>query len=370
MKKAAISLEFIRPGKVGGAEQSVVNTVLGTSLHLKNDEYMDIFSGLDYCDYHHVTCRKPRYTFRNRFLQETVNYHSNRNEYHAYLFPNYFTPPHRKGRTKTVAVIRDLNYIHYPENTPFIKSKWLKLAHYSSLYCADMVVSISDYVKQDILKQYGNRWDKKIVRIYNPVNWAVFDGNDHGLASVKYDGEYVLSVSAQWPHKNLDTLIKAFSALRRTNHDVELVLVGQRPSKLSGKFNQRQDITELIATLGLTESVHVTGYVDDATLSSLYAHCSLFVFPSLFEGFGRPAVEALGLGLPTLTNRHTSLYEVTKGYAHYIDDPLNAGEMADKMLQMLKSPGAYRPSTAQVEDIRRCYDVKTIGEQYYTLLFG
>ena len=111
-----------------------------------------------------------------------------------------------------------------------------------------------------------------------------------------------------------------------------------------------------------------TGYVDDRTLGSLYRRATVFAFPSLFEGFAMPPIEALGLGLPVLTSRATSIPEVTMGLATYLDDPRDPTETADRLGEMLDDPEAARPSTADVARVREAYDPVGIAARYRDVL--
>ena len=113
-----------------------------------------------------------------------------------------------------------------------------------------------------------------------------------------------------------------------------------------------------------------TGYVDDRTLGSLYRRATVFAFPSLFEGFAMPPIEALGLGLPVLTTRAASIPEVTMGIAAYVDDPRDPKEMADRLDAMLADPEAARPSADDVARIRDAYDPVGIATRYREVLTG
>ncbi len=112
--------------------------------------------------------------------------------------------------------------------------------------------------------------------------------------------------------------------------------------------------------------MHTTGYVTPHELGAWYRGAELFVFPSIFEGFGLPPVEALGFGLPVITTRLTSLPEVTLGYAEYVDDAFDADELADRIVAQIES-GA-RPSAETVANIRETYAPARIGKQLYDLM--
>jgi glycosyltransferase involved in cell wall biosynthesis len=116
--------------------------------------------------------------------------------------------------------------------------------------------------------------------------------------------------------------------------------------------------------------VTVTGYVDDARLGGLYRGARLFAFPSLFEGFALPPVEALGFGLPVLTTRSSSIPEVTLGLARYVDDPTDHEAMARLLEQMWTDPTGSRPAEADVQRVRRTFDPSVIAGQYLEVLRG
>jgi len=179
----------------------------------------------------------------------------------------------------------------------------------------------------------------------------------------------VLCVAAHWPSKNLHTLVGAFAELRATCADLKLVLVGQRIDRLLG-IRSFGDVASLVDELGLSDSVVITGYISDREVGAFYQHASLLVFPSLFEGFGMPPVEALGFGLPVLTTRCTSIPEVAGDLAVYLDDPLDPSEVAEKMQMILDRPDEFRPTAAQSAAVKARFDPVRIAEQYYALLTG
>jgi glycosyltransferase involved in cell wall biosynthesis len=163
--------------------------------------------------------------------------------------------------------------------------------------------------------------------------------------------------------------VRAFAELRRrgAHADTKLVLAGQLGDRLKG-IARTTPLDRLIDDAGLGEVVVETGYVDDRTLGSLYRRATVFAFPSLFEGFAMPPIEALGLGLPVLTSRATSIPEVTMGIASYLDDPRDPTEMADRLGAMLDDPEAARPSAGDVARIRDAYDPVSIAGRYRDVL--
>jgi alpha-1,3-rhamnosyl/mannosyltransferase len=134
---------------------------------------------------------------------------------------------------------------------------------------------------------------------------------------------HVLFVGASQPRKNLATLLQAWEIAASQLHDTALVVVGRiNPSRIPS------------ASDGSPGKVRFIGYVEDSDLAALYSGAKLFVYPSLYEGFGLPVLEAMTCGAPAITSRRASLPEVAGGEAFYVD-PENIGEMADAILELL-----------------------------------
>jgi glycosyltransferase involved in cell wall biosynthesis len=125
---------------------------------------------------------------------------------------------------------------------------------------------------------------------------------------------------------------------------------------------------DLVQSLGLQDRVVVTGFVDDAVLGALYRGAAAFVLPSLFEGFGMPAVEALALGAPTLVSDLPVLREVTLGGAQYVANPHCEGEFAERIAAILTGVDAAKPSAELMDKLRSHYAPETIARLYYELL--
>ncbi len=349
----------------------VYNLLSGLSIVQANDDQIVFFSNdpindrekFDGIDYKIVS----RHRSSNRFLEETLFMHKHRDEFDSMLFPNYFTPPARR-RAKIVTVIHDLQYLHFPDNFGRKKCLWLRAAHELTLRRADEVIAISEFVKHDMVTRYGEGFAGKIRVIPNPVSWERLevpcDANDADRIS---KSPYILSVAAHYAHKNLETLIRAFARVNQVNKDYKLVLVGQLSNRLVG-IARHARVDEWIRELGLEGAVQVTGRVSDALLGALYRGASLFVLPSLFEGFGMPPVEAIGLGLPVVTTRCASLPEATMGLATYVDDPLDVDELAERIIAILSAPSAHLPSEEGRQKLRQAYSPETVARAYYSAL--
>jgi len=142
---------------------------------------------------------------------------------------------------------------------------------------------------------------------------------------------FVLYTGNIKPHKNVDRLIEAFSILRqRGPDDVKLLVIGDEISKYP-------NLRRLVHRFQLHQHVRFLGFVPDATLAVLYRLASVFVFPSLYEGFGLPPLEAMAAGAPVITSNVSSLPEVV-GNAAILIDPMDAGAIANAMGRVLGDP--------------------------------
>ncbi len=155
-------------------------------------------------------------------------------------------------------------------------------------------------------------------------------------------------------------LFKVFS---KENESFTLVLAGQLAENLIGGSEEYK--RKLIEAIGSTPNIVVTGYVDDQCLGALYENCSLFVFPSVFEGFGMPPVEAMGFGCPVITTKCASLPEVTLNSAIYVEDPYDAGELCGKINMVVNNLSCYRKDfEAKAQLIKDHYSPTVISEKY------
>lgn len=361
MTELAVSAEFIRPGLVGGTEQALHYVLDGLGMNLSDDDHLAVVGDVPVDPRPNVSLVAPPRPMSVRFAQETLSFARLARGVDAYYFPNYFTPPVPGAGARVVTTIPDLQYVHLPDNFTRKKRRWLRAAHQLALRRADVVTAYTAFVRHDLLSAYGTRREDHVVVMPIPVSWERFGpGGESGRQR-----PYVLSVASHYAHKNLPTLVRAFTSISTHRPDLDLVLVGQFSDRLIG-VRRADDVRALVASLGLDERVFTTGFIDVNELGDLYRHAELFVFPSVFEGFGLPPVEAMGFGLPVLTTRCASLPEVTLGLADYVDDPYDHHELAERMLQQLDS--GTRPDRAIAARVRDHYAPDRIGRQLYELM--
>lgn len=370
----AITGYFQKHQMVGGVASVFQNLSRGIEeLLLRDEQHPDlrvtVFHGAAGVPY-----RSPQFEYvqtsgpGGRFAAESRVAATRIKGFDGALFPNYFTPP-LVGSRRATTVIHDLLHLHFPDVVTPRKRLWLTACHQWTLRRADAVVTITQAVKDDVLRRYGDRWSDRVIPIWNPIALDRLESNAEQKVT---DGRpYVLGVAVDRPSKNLATLIRAFKLMREKLPEFRLTLVGDLRSNRPAWEQQKATVeakmpsaADLVRQLDLTEHVKITGFVDDATLGVLYRNAAAFALPSLFEGFGMPPVEAMSLGVPTIVSGIAPLREVTLGKAHYLDDPLNPAELADRLVDVIKQGAAAKPAEDTIAALKRSFAPATIAKQY------
>lgn len=252
----------------------------------------------------------PRYLFLNKI-----------DVFHTqYIFP-FLWPCH----TRMVVHIHDVSFRAYPELIGRSDRLFLRLFIPRSLKKSALIIAPSQFTKDEIIKYYGIRAEKIMV-IPNAVGEefleiVVNNQEDDRIIKEKYhlSERFILYVGTLQPRKNIPFLIQAFARLRTHLHnsgstasDIKLVLVGNRNAHHTDK-----GIAEIIAEKNLESEVIFPGFIDQTDLPSVYRLANIFAFPSLYEGFGIPLLEAMSQGVPIVASDIPSLREAAWDAASY-----------------------------------------------------
>jgi len=237
-------------------------------------------------------------------------------------------------RAPAVVTVHDLGYRYFPEAHPTRQRWYLDWSTRHSARVARVVVADSVATKDDLVAHYGVVPDKVVVA-YPGVKAGLTAINDpDAIAAVKrryrIDGDYFLHIGTLQPRKNLSRLIQAFDKLVPVSQ-VQLVLAGKRGWLYDDLFQQ-------VRRLGLEGRVLFAGYVDDADKAALLSGSVAYVFPSLYEGFGFPAVEAQATDTPLICAKGSSLPEVA-GDAALLVDPLDVEGWTRAMERLYSEAG-------------------------------
>ncbi len=233
----------------------------------------------------------------------------------------------------SVLTLHDVIPFIFPKLTPLIFRLYWGVSYRISARRAHLIIAGSYSARKDLIKFLGVR-EKKITVIYHgggKRNLTIEDKTWTAPLHEKKRGEtpYILWVGRMYSHKNLTRLLYAYNKLIRTYQGIKhrLVLCGMRAWEHASFMNT-------VKKLGSEDKVIFKGYVPDDVLKSIYANASLFVFPSLTEGFGLPILEAMSHGVPVVTSNYGAMAEIA-GDAALLVDPYDVDEIAEAMHKVL-----------------------------------
>lgn len=271
-----------------------------------------------------------------------------------------FTPVYCRtllnGGITYVNVIHDLQAAHYPAYHPFHEIAYSKLCWWLDTHFSAHLIAISDWVRDDIMARYRVSADR-ITTIYNPITVNREETVPFAQLAEKYgirEKEYYYTVSQMIPHKNLETLLAVMERIKREQIDLPHRLL------ISGVNGEgRKALEREIRERGLTDAVTLTGFVENEERNTLYKNCRAFLFPSVFEGFGMPPVEAMLFGAVVIATDKASVPEVTQGRANYVRDPYDEKEWIHVM---------QAPVDRIAEVDFSAYDQMRLTEKYFEIL--
>ncbi|HSN76654.1 MAG TPA: glycosyltransferase family 1 protein [Anaerolineae bacterium] len=260
------------------------------------------------------------------------------------LHVTYNAPP--LSPCPTVVTIHDISFEHYPQFFSLRDLLILKTLTPLSARRAAHILTVSQHAKQEIIDRYGLPPDK-ITVTYEAASEQFQPVTDPAVLQavrVKYgigDGPFVLALGNLQPRKNIARLVKAFAQVAATRQSPSYP-VTQLPSHpslvIAGKAQWREsEVFQAVQQAGLEGRVVFPGYVDDADLPALYSAATVFVYPSLYEGFGLPPLEAMACGTPVISSNAASLPEVV-GDAALLIDPTDTAALARALHDVLTQP--------------------------------
>ena len=335
MKKISLELQWAI-GKKTGVGWYIYNIVRELNKSRKNEyvaEFVNFLNKYDArkeinCDIEIKENKLMPYKIYN-FLTKKLNISHNLifgTKSDIYHFFNFTIPKNIKG--KIIITIYDTVFFTVPETMGDMKtiSEYRYAAERS-----DLIITISESAKADIIKHFNI--DEKKIKIVTP-------GIDLQKYSYKYSKSelenirkkynlpknYILYLGTIEPRKNIERIVKAFKKYKKEiNDDLKLVIVGRKGWKYD-------NIMKLIESMGT--DIIITGYIDEEDKVPIYKLAQIFVFPSLYEGFGMPILEAMASGTPVITSNISSMPEVA-GNAGMLVDPFNENEIFEVYKKIL-----------------------------------
>lgn len=248
-----------------------------------------------------------------------------------YHFVNFVVPPRVKGRI--INTVYDMVYKTFPQTMEKANYRKLDRSLKDSCSRADAVITISENSKQELMGYLGVP-EEKIHIIPPGVDLSVYkpmEALSKAMADIrqKYSlpEKYLLYLGTIEPRKNIPTVIRAFHQFSLSDKQgYKLVVAGKKGWMF-------QEVFDLVTSLGLKDKVIFSGYVDEEDKPYIYAGADVFLFPSLYEGFGMPPLEAMACGVPVITSNTSSLPEVV-GDAGIQTDPLDVEAISSAIMQL------------------------------------
>lgn len=270
---------------------------------------------------------------------------------------------------KTIITIHDLFYLDYPDMVDKdTRTKYLKFTQ-DSIKNANGIIAVSCYTRDDILNRFAINPDKVKV-IYHGMSKRFKVKLSTAFVNVlrqKYNlpERYILCVGAVEPRKNFPALVEALKLIHEQKEKLVLIIVGRKGTdfqNLQNKINQRQ----------LQSWVRVLDYLPDEDVHGLYALSTLYVLPSLCEGFGFPLLEAMACDIPIVSSNSAALPEVAQDAACYFD-PRSVEDIAETILRVLKDDNLKESLIAKGRARAKDFDWETTAREtlaFYQSILG
>lgn len=329
-----IDLLWYKPKKVAGIGSFIKNLLHGIQyatlskhfhfiLYCSRNNFTEIRNMYNTDLFTIVECSLNNENSGYRQIWKNIKFYSKvrENKIDLMFFPTYELPFNWNSKLiPTCVVIHDLQALHYPEYHNIIKEKWLKISWRNTTSNSTKVVVISKFVKRDILKNFSIS-SSKIKVIYNPIVVNTEQSIEtRNKILQEYDitsGSYLYSLSTMHPHKNFETLYKALKKLDTVGSKIpkQFVLTGIIHNKNNNEIKNLENLNNF--------NVKFTGYISEIERDILISNASVLLFPSIFEGFGMPVIEALMLGTRVIASDIEVLREIANSEIIYVKNPKN-----------------------------------------------
>lgn len=336
--RIGIDLLWVRVGLCGGTESFVRNLIDGFRQYDTTNEYI-LFVARDNSESFREYVEKSggrmrlcvcpvnsgsqprRILWENLYLDRLA--HRQRTDI---MFIPVYSMPHTWGSgISYVCVIHDLQAIHFPQYFSLPRRIFLRYEWRHTCRKARKILTDSEYCRKDLERHYP--WTKNRLQVmYVPIPNGTRETTQlRSQILALAEQEYDYCVSSLLPHKNLETLLQAVQRMCTQGvwEDRRLVISG-----VGGNVRQME---EKLEQYGIARQVVLTGFVSDMERDYLYEHCRLVLFPSIFEGFGMPPIEAMRYGKRVVMTRCSCLEEITQGRAVYVDDPYDSTQWQEQI---------------------------------------
>lgn len=288
---------------------------------------------------------------REKIVAAEIQNFIDANKIEIIFFPSGAIYPKAIRNAKIVTTILDLQHEYFPEN---FTEPYLNRRRGDSAYAArnsDHIISISNYTKSSIVKTYGID-SGKISVIY----LAPQDGYG-GKTDIELPDNFVFYPAAVWPHKNHKVAVRAMDLIKDKFPDLHLVFTG-----IIKNTKLKEELDALIEDYGLNGRIHFLGFVSDKIMAAIYKKAKALVFPSAFEGFGIPVVEAFRYGIPVIAADNSSISEIAASGGILVETG-NAGALAEALARVLSDDNLKQDLIKKGHERAKDFDWEIAGRQ-------
>ncbi len=341
--RIGINLLWMVPGVVGGSETYTTRLLHGLAEHASDMEY-ELYALPQFASAHPDLASKFNVAYapltgqwksfrvagENSWLATQTRRRKLRAVHHAGgIIPLIPSP-------RPILTIHDLQYLFYPEYFTWSKLTYLKTMVPRSAETARLILTPSEFTRRTVIERLNI--DPSLVVVVPHGISPRRDRVEESDIRDRYDlgGPFFLYPAATYPHKNHLVLLEASARVMKSHPDVYLVLTGPKGwTEWKTATEMEQRIVQEIANLGIGDRIRRLGYVPARDLDGLYQEATALVFPSRFEGFGAPALEAMRRGCPVIAADVTATPEVVQDAGRLVS-PDNADEWARAMVDLLE----------------------------------
>ena len=332
--KIGVNALYLKPGAVGGTE-IYLRSLLAAMASIDQENFWTIFANNE--TPRDLMPDAPNFiwapqpvgaTFRpGRILFEQLVLPYRARQINVLFNPGFTAPV---LGPKNVTVFHDLQHKRHPEYFRWYDLPFWDLLLWASARSSTRLITVSRPTHDDLARYY--RLESDI--IHHGVNPRYF-----AIGERRRPEKLVVCVSTLHPHKNHVRLIRAFARFRNSHPEYQLVLAGVRGFSAT-------EIEAEVARFGLSAAIHITGWIPQQDLFDLYTRAAAMVYPSTFEGFGMPVIEALAAQVPLACSNIEPLHSLVDGHAIEFD-PLNEDDLAGALNRVIEAPPPAAPALAR-----------------------
>ena len=345
MKKLFIDISFIFTSSKTGIGAYILT--LYNALNLYSIPYKNIELKLP-------KGTRNKYIFHTIWLNTIIWLHTFLNKPNVIISPAFIMPFFTRKKTKYITVIHDLAHLRKNEMSKYSRFIF-DLSTNIAIKKADTIVTVSETIKNELIQTF-NIDQHRIKVVYNSIGEHFLKSKNNSEILEKYNisqQKYILSVATLNKRKNIPELIKAFESITDKYPDIKLVLVG-------GMGNEKREL------LTKHPNVLFTGYISDEDLPYLYKNALLYVFPSLYEGFGIPLIEAQYSNCPVLCSNIPVFKEVAGNGAEFCIPDSNG--IASKLEYLINNKQRRQELISLGQENVKRFSIENIAEQLKDVL--